>query len=139
MSVWAGVVIYQLHPGNRTRATAIWKERVLPFLSKQRDFKGAYWLVGQVGDRAFSVDLWENDVAASAFESSGMYKKLTDNFGLLLAHEPTRVQCQVEECLVATLSVAAPASGQPGGSATAPKAEGLALKLLDTLRSWKPK
>ena len=139
MSVWAGMVIYQLSPGSKSRATAIWKERVLPFLSKQRDFKGAYWLVGQEGDRAFSIDLWDNDIAASTFESSGLHKKLVANFGLLLAHEPTRIQCQAEECLVAALSDAAPASGQPAGPATPPKAEGLALKLLDTIRSWKPK
>ena len=139
MSVWAGMVIYQLSPGSKVRATAVWKERVLPFLSKQRDFKGAYWLVGQEGDRAFSIDLWDNDVAASTFESSGLYKKLTDNFGLLLAHAPTRVQCQAEECLAAMLSGAAPATGQPGGPATPTKAEALALKLLETIRSWKPK
>jgi hypothetical protein len=139
MSVWAGMVIYQLSPGSKVRATAIWKERVLPFLSKQRDFKGAYWLVGQQGDRAFSIDIWDNDIAASTFESSGLHKKLTANFGLLLAHEPTRIQCQAEECLVAALSEEASASGQPGGPAPPAKAEGLALKLLETIRGWKPK
>jgi hypothetical protein len=138
MSIWAGVVIYQLHPGNRSRATAVWKERVLPFLSKQRDFKGAYWLVGQEGDRAFSIDLWENEVAASTYESSGLYRKLMDNFGLLLAHAPTRIQGQAEECLPAALSSTAPTSDQPA-PATPPKPEGLALKLMETIRGWKTK
>ena len=138
MSVWAGVVIYQLHPGNRTRATAVWKERILPFLSKQRDFKGAYWLVGQEGDRAFSIDLWENDVAASTYESSGLYKKLVDNFSLLLAHAPTRIQCQADEFFVAALVDTNPSTARPA-SATPSKAEGLALKLLETIRSMKPK
>ena len=136
---WAGVVIYQLNPGKKARATAVWQERVLPFLSKQRDFKGAYWLVGREGDRAFSIDLWENDVAASTFESSGLYKKLMANFDLLLAHAPARTECQAEECLVAALSEAAPAPGQPAGPAAPPKPEGLALKLLETMRAWKSK
>ena len=136
---WAGVVIYQLNPGKKARATAVWQERVLPFLSKQRDFKGAYWLVGREGDRAFSVDLWENDVAASTFESSGLYKKLTANFDLLLAHAPARTECQAEEFLASALSETASAPGQPAGPGVPPKPEGLALKLLETIRAWKPK
>ena len=138
MSVWAGMVIYQLSPGSKVRATAVWKERVLPFLSKQRDFKGAYWLVGQEGDRAFSVDLWDDEVAASTYESSGLHKKLVENFGLLLTHAPTRVQCQADEFLAAAPADTTPAPGQPA-AATPPKAEGLALKLLETIRGWKPK
>ncbi len=139
MSIWAGVVIYQLNPGNKTRATAAWQERVLPFLRRQRDFKGAYWLIGREGDRAFSIDLWENDIAASTFESSGLYKKLMANFDLLLAHAPVRTECQAEESLISALSDAAPASGQPAGPAEPPKPEGLALKLLETIRAWRPK
>ena len=139
MSIWAGVVIYQLNPGNRARATAAWQERVLPFLRRQRDFKGAYWLVGREGDRAFSIDLWENDIAASTFEASGLYKKLMANFDLLLAHAPVRTECQAEESLVSALADAAPAPGQPAGPAAPPKPEGLALKLLETIRAWRPK
>jgi len=139
MSIWAGVVIYQLNPGNKARATAAWQERVLPFLRRQRDFKGAYWLVGREGDRAFSIDLWENDIAASTFEASGLYKKLMANFDLLLAHAPMRTECQAEESLVSALSDAAPASGRPAEPAAPPKPEGLALKLLETIRAWRPK
>jgi len=137
MSIWAGVVIYQLNPGNKARATVAWQERVLPFLRRQRDFKGAYWLVGREGDRAFSIDLWENDIAASTFESSGLYKKLMANFDLLVAHAPVRTECQAEESFVSAPSDAAPA--QPGGPAAPPKPEGLALKLLETIRAWRPK
>ena len=139
MSIWAGVVIYQLNPGNRARATAASQERVLPFLRRQRDFKGAYWLVGREGDRAFSIDLWQNDIAASTFEASGLYKKLMANFDLLLAHAPVRTECQAEESLVSALADAAPAPGQPAGPAAPPKPEGLALKLLETIRAWRPK
>ena len=46
MSIWAGVVIYQLNPGKKARATAAWQEHVLLILRKQRDFKGTYSLVG---------------------------------------------------------------------------------------------
>jgi len=138
MSMWAGVVIYQLNPGAKARATAAWQERVLPFLRKQRDFKGAYWLVGREGKRAFSIDLWDNDIAAGTFESGGLFKKLMANFDLLLEHPPVRTECQVEEFLVAALSDAVPASGQPADAA-APKPEGLALKLLETIRGWRPK
>jgi hypothetical protein len=139
MALWAGVVVYQINPGNKARATAAWQERVLPFLRKQRDFRGAYWLMEREGDRAFSIDLWDNDVAASSFESSGLYKKLMSNFDLLLAHAPVRTECQAEETLASALSEAAPASGQPAGPAAPAKAEGLALKLLETIRAWKAK
>jgi hypothetical protein len=139
MSIWAGVVIYQLNPGKKARATAAWQERVLPFLRKQRDFKGAYWLVGREGDRAFSVELWDNDVAASTFEASGLFKKLMTNFDLLVAYPPVRVECQAEDFLVAAPAGAAPASGQLTDPAAPPKPEGLALKLLETIRAWKSK
>lgn len=139
MSMWAGVVIYQLNPGKKARATAAWQERVLPFLRKQRDFKGAYWLVGREGDRAFSVDLWDNDVAVSTFEASGLFQKLMANFDLLVAHPPVRVECQAEDYLPAALSEAAEAPGQPAEPADSSKPEGLALKLLETLRGWKSK
>ena len=139
MSIWGGVVIYQLNPGNKARATAAWQERVLPFLRKQRDFKGAYWLVEREGDRAFSIDFWENDIAASTFESSGLYKKLMANFDLLLAHAPIRTECQAEEFLTAARSEAAPASGQSAGPSEPAKPEGLGFKLLETIRNWRPK
>ena len=139
MSIWAGVVIYQLNPGKKARATAAWQEHVLPFLRKQRDFKGAYWLVGREGDRAFSVELWDNDIAASTFEASGLFRKLMTNFDLLLAHPPVRLECQAEDFLVAIPAGATPASGQPTGSTAPPKSEGLALKLLETIRGWKSK
>ncbi|MSQ77647.1 MAG: hypothetical protein EXR97_04245 [Nitrospiraceae bacterium] len=104
-------------------------------MRKQRDFKGAYWLVGREGDRAFSVELWDNDIAASSFEASGLFKKLMTNFDLLVAHPPVRLECQAEDFLVAGPAV----SGQPTVPAAPPKSEGLALKLLETIRSWKPK
>lgn len=139
MPIWAGVVIYQLNPGNKARATAVWQERVLPFLRKQRDFRGAYWLVGREGDRAFSIDLWENDIAASTFEASGLYKKLMANFDLLLAHAPVRTECQAEAFLLSAPADAVPVPDQSAGPAVPPKSEGLALKLLETLRAWRPK
>ena len=139
MSIWAGVVIYQLNPGHKARATAAWQERVLPFLRRQRDFKGAYWLVGREGDRAFSIDLWENDIAASTFEASGLYKKLMANFDPLLTHAPVRIECQAEESLMSALSDGAPDTGQPAGSPEPPKPEGFGFKLLETLRNWRPK
>ena len=139
MSLWAGVVVYQINPGNKARATAAWQERVLPLLRKQRDFRAAYWLMGREGDRAFSIDLWDNDVAASSFESSGLYKKLMSNFDLLLSHAPARTECQAEETLASALADAASASGQAAGAAAPAKAEGLALKLLETIRAWKAK
>jgi hypothetical protein len=139
MSIWGSVVIYQLTPGKKVRATAVWQERVLPFLRKQRDFKGTYWLVAREGDRAFSIDLWDNDIAASAFESTGLYKKLMANFDLLLAHPPVRTECQVEDCLMTALPETAPASGQSTDPVAPPKPEGLVLKLLETMRGWKPK
>jgi len=139
MSMWAGVVIYQLNAGAKAQATAAWQERVLPFLRKQRDFKGAYWLVGREGKRAFSIDLWDNDVAAGLFESSGLYKKLMSNFDLLLEHPPVRTECLAEAFLVAALSDAMPASGTPAKLDEPSKAEGLALKLLETVRAWKLK
>jgi len=139
MAIWGGVVIYQINPGNKARATAAWQERVLPFLRRQRDFRGAYWLMGREGDRAFSIDLWDNDVAASSFESSGLYKKLMSNFDLLLAHAPARTECQVDEYLATALSDAAPTSGRPDSPAAPAKPEGLALKLLETIRAWKAK
>jgi len=139
MSIWAGVVIYQLNAGAKAQATAAWQERVLPFLRKQRDFKGAYWLVGREGKRAFSIDLWDNDIAAGLFESSGMYKKLMSNFDLLLEHPPVRTECLAESFLVAALADAMPASGTPAKPDEPSKAEGLALKLLETVRAWKLK
>ena len=138
MPVWGGLVIYQLNPGSKAQATTVWQERVLPFLSQQRGLRGAYWMIGQDGDRAFSIDIWDSDLAMSAYESSGLYKKLMSNFDLLLAHAPARTQCRANEFLAAALASDAKGSDRPAGPEGPPKPEGMGFKLLKTIRKLKP-
>jgi hypothetical protein len=88
--MYAGVVVYDLKPGKKAEAGRIWKEGFVPALSKQAGFKGSLWLTSPESDKAIGVEFWEIDLAASAFEASGLFQQLLDKFKPVLAKTPER-------------------------------------------------
>jgi hypothetical protein len=88
--MYAGVVVYDLKPGKKAEAGRIWKEGFVPVASKQAGFKGALWLTAPEADKAIGIELWEMDLAASAFETSGLFQQLLDKFKSVLAKTPER-------------------------------------------------
>jgi hypothetical protein len=119
MAMWVGVVTYELNAGKKSKATTIWQEYVRPFLTQQKDCVGALWMVAQDGDRAISIDFWDNQLAAGAFETSGLYNKLVAHFDPVLAQRPVRMECQADDAFVFT--------------GDQPKAKGVDLKLMETM------
>ena len=97
MAMWVGMVSYELNPGKKAKATTIWQEYVRPFLTQQKDCVGALWMVAQGGDRAISIDFWDNKLAASAFETSGLFNKLVAHFDVVLAQRPVRMEFQADD------------------------------------------
>jgi hypothetical protein len=88
--MYAGVVLYTLKPGKKVEASRIWKESFLPAASKQGGFKGGLWLTAPEADKAIGIELWDMDIEASAFETSGLFQELMDKFRPVLAAAPTR-------------------------------------------------
>ena len=119
MALWVGVVTYELKPGKKAKATSIWQEYVRPFLTQQKDCVGALWMVAQDGDRAISIDFWDNELAASAFETTGLFNKLVTNFDVVLAQRPVRTEFQADDAFAF--------AGEP------PKPQGQDLKLMETM------
>ena len=119
MAMWVGMVTYELNLGKKAKATTIWQEYVRPFLTQQKDCVGALWLVAQDGDRAISIDFWDNKLAASAFETSGLFNKLAAHFDAVLAQRPVRTEFQADDAFAF--------SGEPSN----PK--GVDLKLMETM------
>ena len=119
MAMWVGVVTYELSPGKKAKATTVWQEYVRPFLTQQKDCVGALWMVAQDGDRAMSIDFWDNQLAASAFETSGLFNKLVAHFDKVLAEPPARTEFQADDAFAF--------------SSEEPKSKGVDLKLMETM------
>lgn len=92
--MFAGLTVYALRPGKKVEATRIWNESFLPVASKQKGFKGALWLVAPEMDKAIGIELWDMDVAASAFENNGNFQELAAKFHPVLAGPVERQQFQ---------------------------------------------
>lgn len=92
--MFAGLTVYALRPGKKVEATRIWNENFIPVASKQKGFKGALWLVAPEMDKAIGIELWDIDVAASAFENNGTFQGLAAKFQPVLAGPLEREQFQ---------------------------------------------
>ena len=88
--MYAGVVVYDLKPGKKADASRIWKEIFVPAVKRQSSFKGALWLTAPDADKAIGIELWDIDLAASAFETSGLFQQLLEKFKPVLAKTPER-------------------------------------------------
>lgn len=119
MAMWVGMVSHELNPGKKAKATTIWQEYVRPFLTQQKDCVGALWMVAQGGDHAVSIDFWNNQLAASSFETSGLLNKLVAHFDPVLAQRPVRTEFQADDAFAF--------SGEP------PKAKEADFKLMETM------
>lgn len=103
--MYAGVVTYELKPGKKYEATRIWKDAFLPVAQKQGGFKGALWLVAPDMDKAIGIELWEMDLAASSFDSSGVFQRLAAKFQAVLTGPPVREEYQATVQYEATAQV----------------------------------
>ncbi len=121
--MYAGMTVYALRPGKKVEATRIWNESFLPVVSKQKGFKGALWLVAPEVDKAIGIELWDMDVAASAFENNGTFQVLAAKFQPVLTGAVEREQFQTTLAGVSDL---------PGlEQQSKPKAAGAGLRLRD--------
>ncbi len=121
--MYAGMTVYALRPGKKVEATRIWNESFLPVVSKQKGFKGALWLIAPEVDKAIGIELWDMDVAASAFENNGTFQELAAKFQPVLTGAVEREQYQTT--LTGVLDL-------PGlEQQSKPKAAGAGLRLRD--------
>jgi len=95
----AGIAVFELKAGKKVEASRIWKESFVPAVRKQSGFKSAFWLTAPEMDKAISIELWEIDLAASAFESSGLFQQLLEKFRSVLAQPPTREEYAAVQAL----------------------------------------
>jgi hypothetical protein len=98
--MYVGVAIYNLKPGKKVEATRIWEESFFPVAKQQKNFKAALWLVAPDTDKAIGLELWDLDVAASSFETSGLFQQLADKFRNVVVCPPEREQYETTGALV---------------------------------------
>jgi hypothetical protein len=100
--MYVGMAIYSLRPGKKIEATRIWQESFFPVATQQRNCKAALWLVAPDMDKAIGIELWDLDVAASSFETSGLFQRLAGKFQNVLVRPPEREQFQTADGLFFT-------------------------------------
>lgn len=106
--MYVGMAIYSLRPGKKIEATRIWQESFFPVATQQRNCKAALWMVAPDMDKAVSIELWDLDVAASSFETSGLFQQLAGKFQNVLARPPEREQFQAADGLFFTSGMPEP-------------------------------
>ena len=71
----ARVAIFNVKPGKREEAVALFRDLVVPEARKQRGFKGGLVLTNPDTGKGISIGLWETEADMIATEESGFYQK----------------------------------------------------------------
>jgi hypothetical protein len=111
--MFIGMAVYSLRPGKKIEATRIWQESFLPVATQQRSCKAVLWLVAPDTDKAIGLEVWDHDVAASSFETSGLFEQLAGKFQSVVVRPPEREQFQSAEGLSFTVGALASQAREP--------------------------
>src|ERR1043166_2036596 len=95
--MFVGMAIFNLRPGKKIEATRIWQEAFFPVAAQQSNCKAVLWLVAPDMDKAIGIEMWDHDVAASSFETSGLFQQLAGKFQSVLVCPPEREQFQTAD------------------------------------------
>ena len=93
--MFAGYQTFECKQGKKLELTMFWKQTVLPLMSKQGGCKGTLLLMDPESNKCTGIELWDNDIAASSFDSNGSFKDLSAKLAPMVVAPPERVQYQV--------------------------------------------
>jgi quinol monooxygenase YgiN len=93
--MFAVVHTFECKPGKKFELVMLWNSAILPELAKQNGCTGGLLLVDPDSNKCTGIEVWESDVAASSFDTTGSSKKLMDKLMPVVVTPPERTQMHV--------------------------------------------
>ena len=93
--MFAAVHTFECKPGKKFELVMLWNSAILPELAKQNGCTGGILLVDPDSNKCTGIEVWESDVAASSFDTTGSSKKLMDKLMPVVVAPPERTQMHV--------------------------------------------
>ncbi len=93
--MFAGFQTFECKPGKKFELVMLWNSAILPELAKQSGCKGGLLLVDPDSNKCMGIELWDDDVAASSFDTNGSWQKLAEKITPVATAPPERRQLQV--------------------------------------------
>lgn len=93
--MFAGLQTFECKQGQKFELVMLWNGTILPELAKQSGCKGGLLLVDPESNECMGIELWEDDVAASSFDTNGSFQKLAEKLAPVVTAPPERKQLQV--------------------------------------------
>lgn len=84
----ARVTTVYLQPEKSAEATALYQGSVVPVMTAQAGFKGAYLLTSPSG-AGLSITLWDTEAEGQAYEASGVYREQVSKFAAFFTAAPS--------------------------------------------------
>lgn len=84
----ARMTTVHLHPDKIADATALYQNNIVPVISTQRGFRGAYLLTDPSG-LGQSLTLWDAEADGQAYEASGAYREQVAKVAAFFAAPPS--------------------------------------------------
>ena len=93
--MFAAVHTFECKQGKKFELVMLWNSAILPELAKQNGCAGGMLLVDPDSNKCTGIEVWESDVAASSFDTTGGSKKLMDKLAPLVVAPPESAQMHV--------------------------------------------
>lgn len=93
--MFAAVHTFECKPGKKFELVMLWNSAILPELAKQNGCTGGILLVDPDSNKCTGIEVWESDVAASSFDTTGASKKLIEKLTPVVVAPPERTQMHV--------------------------------------------
>lgn len=93
--MFAGFQTFECKQGKKFEMVMLWNSTILPELAKQSGCKGGLLLVDPESNKCMGIELWDDDVAASSFDTNGSFQKLAEKLTPVVTAPPERRQLQV--------------------------------------------
>lgn len=84
----ARVTTVYLQPEKTAEATALYQNSVMPVVTAQSGFKGAYLLTSPSG-AGLSITLWDSEAEGQAYEATGAYREQVSKFAAFFTAPPS--------------------------------------------------
>lgn len=85
----ARITTVAVKPEATDETIRIYQNDIVPAISGNKGFKGAYLLVDRATGEGISLTLWESEADGAAYESSGSYKTQVDKLRQFFTAAPT--------------------------------------------------
>jgi quinol monooxygenase YgiN len=93
--MFAAVHTFECKPGKKFELVMLWNSAILPELAKQNGCTGGILLVDPDSNKCTGIEVWESDVAASSFDTTGSSKTLIEKLTPVVVAPPERTQMHV--------------------------------------------